>query len=92
MSQRTPAVGEHVAIEAGQCVGAEAVGEQVIAADALVGDANVARRRGGLQARGEHIGPAVVAVGGGPWPSVMESPRATMVAAPGEAGTSISET
>ena len=33
--------GEDVAIEAGEGVGAEAVGEEMVAADALVGDAEV---------------------------------------------------
>ncbi len=32
--------GEDVAVETGESVGAEAVGEQMIAADALVGDAD----------------------------------------------------
>ena len=66
-------LGEDIAIEAGESVGAKAVGEEVIAADASVGDANVGSRvlglgcRGwgrGLEAGGEDVGPAVVAVGG----------------------------
>ncbi len=57
--------GEDIAIEAGEGVGTEAVGEQVIAADALVGDSDVAGCGRGLQALGEDVGPAVVAVGSG---------------------------
>ena len=56
---------EHVAIEAGEHVGAEAVGEQVVAADALIEDPDVVRCGRGLETRGEDVGPAVVAVGGG---------------------------
>ncbi len=65
MTHRDACGGEDVAIEAGEGVGAEAVGEQVIAADALVGDADVAGGGRVLQACGEDVGPAVVAVGGG---------------------------
>ena len=56
---------DHVAIEASERVGAEAVGEEVVAADALVEDPDIVRGRRGLEALGEDVGPAVVAVGGG---------------------------
>ena len=56
---------DDVAVEAGEHVGAEAVGEEVIAADALVEDSDVVRCGRGLEALGEGVGPAVVAVGGG---------------------------
>ncbi len=82
-------LGEDVAIETGKGVGAEAVGEEMVAADAGVGDAESGycvlgigcrcwlgvwgvgsrvwggrERFGGLQAGGEDVWPAVVAVGG----------------------------
>jgi len=58
-------LGEHVAVEAGEDVGAEAVGEQVVAADALVEDAEGSGGGRGLKPLGEDVGPAIVAVGGG---------------------------
>ena len=57
--------GEHIAIEAGERVGAQAVDEKMIAADAVIEHGDVLCGGGLLQARGEHVGPAVVAVGGG---------------------------
>ena len=66
MSQRDAGGGEHVAIEAREGVGAEAVGEQMVAADAVVETRRCCCVAGrGLKASGENIGPAVVAVGGG---------------------------
>jgi len=58
-------LGEDVAIEAGEGIGAEAVGEEVVAADAEVEDGDVARGGRGLEACGEDVGPAIVTVGGG---------------------------
>ena len=58
-------LGEDVAVEAGEGVGAEAVGEEVVAADALVEDAGGMGCGVGLEALGEDVGPAVVAVEGG---------------------------
>src|SRR4051794_8789781 len=40
---------EDIAIEAGQRIGAKAIGQQVIAADPLVGDSNIARIGRALQ-------------------------------------------
>jgi len=56
---------EDVAIEAGECVGPEAVGEEMVAADAEVEDGDIARGGRGLETRGKDIGPAIVTVGGG---------------------------
>jgi len=56
---------QHIGIEARQNVRPQAVGQQVIAADALVGDANGSRFRRALQTAGQFIRPAVVSVGGG---------------------------
>jgi hypothetical protein len=55
---------EHVAIKAGENIGAQAIGKQVVAADALVGDADAARGGRGLKPLRQDIGPAIVAVGG----------------------------
>jgi len=56
---------EDVAIEAREGVGAEAVGEEMIAADALVGDADGLSTGRLLQVGGEGVGPAGIAVGDG---------------------------
>jgi hypothetical protein len=56
---------EDVAIETREGRWSEAVGEQMVAADALIGDTDVAGCWRGLEPGGEHVGPAVVAVGGG---------------------------
>ena len=56
---------EDIAVEAGQGVGTKSVGEEMISSDALIGDCYVARVLVSLQAVGENVGPAVVAVGGG---------------------------
>ena len=56
---------QHIAIEASEGGWSQAVGQKVVAADTLIGDANVARFMRGLEPCGEHISPTVVAVGGG---------------------------
>src|SRR5215468_9074109 len=54
--------GEDVTIETGQCVRSEAVGQQVIAANTLIGDSDAARVGRDLQTFRQDIGPAVVSV------------------------------
>jgi hypothetical protein len=55
---------EDVTIEAGESIGAEAVDEEMVAADALIGDGDVSRFWSGLQPRGKDVGPSIVAIGG----------------------------
>lgn len=61
-------VGDDVAVETAQGVGAEAVGEDAVAARGLVDDGDVPHGGGGgvggMQAREEAVRPAVVGVGG----------------------------
>ena len=82
---------QHIAIEARQCIWPQSVRQQVIAADALVRDADIARLAEPCSRCAstsvQRSFPFVVA----PCPSVMESPRTTTAAAPGAACTSISE-
>ncbi len=59
------ALGEDVAVEAGDGVGTGAIVEQAIAADAFVEDANGCGVFGGVQALSEVVGPAAVGVDGG---------------------------
>ena len=59
------ALGEHIAIEAGDCVGSGAIVEEAIAADAFVEDGKVRGFWILLEALGENIGPAAVGVAGG---------------------------
>lgn len=54
---------QHVAVEPGKCVGTKAIVEQPIAADPLIDDRDVATLRVGLQAFGQPVGPAIIAVG-----------------------------
>src|SRR5579863_4373696 len=56
---------EHIAIEACQSAWAEAIVQQVVASNTLVGYADVLRCRRSLQARRKPISPAIVAVGRG---------------------------
>ena len=56
---------EHVAVEPGERVGAEPVAQHAIAADPVVDERQP--RSGGEPGR-EHVGPAIVAVGGGAVP------------------------
>ena len=75
---------QHVAIEARERVRPQAVDQQVVSADSLIQDADVARRRLKPCSRWASTSvqrslPLVVEA----WPSVMESPSATMEAAPG---------
>jgi len=56
---------ERIAIETREGRWSEAVGKQMIAADALIGDTDVARCLRGLEPVGEYVGPAVIAVGRG---------------------------
>ena len=53
---------KHVAIEACQCIRPESVSQQMIAADALVGYPDVARRRGTLQPACKHVRPAIISI------------------------------
>src|SRR5690242_5774897 len=55
-------LGEDVAIEAGQSVGAGVVVEDAVAADTLVQNAEVTRLLLCLKAASEHVGPAQVGV------------------------------
>jgi hypothetical protein len=55
---------QHLALEPSQRVGAKPVEQQPVAADAGVEHAQIARGRIGLQPRHQHVGPALVAVGG----------------------------
>src|ERR1700687_2347748 len=56
---------QHVAIETREGIRTQAIGQQMIAADALVGHSNVAGMRRALKALRQYIRPAVVSVGGG---------------------------
>ena len=62
ITQRTPVGSKHVAIEACQHIRPESVGQQMIAADSLIGYADVARCRRALQPACEHIRPAIVSI------------------------------
>ncbi len=56
---------QHVAIKACKRVGTETIGQQVISTDALIGNSNRSCLGRSLESGREHIGPTVVAVGGG---------------------------
>ena len=53
---------QHVAIEARQSVGTEAIGQQLVSTDALIGDAYVSGMSRTLESRCKHIRPTVVAI------------------------------
>ena len=59
---------EHVAIEAREGVRSKAAAEEAIAAETVIEDGHIPRRLVRLQAPGQHVGPAVVAVGRRPAP------------------------
>src|SRR4051812_8471074 len=53
---------QHITIETRQRVRAQAVGQEMISADALVHHSDVTRLLRTLQAGGQHVGPAVISV------------------------------
>ena len=57
-------LGQHIAVEPGQRIGAKPVVQQAVAADPLIDDGDVAALGIGLQPLGKPVGPAIIAVGG----------------------------